>query len=104
MTTQPSTANLLAIASYAGADMARQMVALQRMIGERHGPVVAAGGERAVCPSCRTTGGRKHPFPCPTWIDTSLIMGWTYPARFFEAFAAEVPSALVDTRAVEGGR
>lgn len=104
MTAQPSTANLLAVASYAGADVGRKMIALQRMIGERHGPVVACDGLRAVCPSCRTTGGRQHPFPCPTWVETSLIMGWTYPASMFDALwprGVQVPAALVEVPEVE---
>lgn len=99
MTARPSTANLLAAAGYAGADLSRKVTALHRMIGERHGPVVARDGLRTVCPSCRTTGGRQHPFPCPTWVETSLIFGWTYPARMFEAFGAQVPAELIEATA-----
>ena len=96
MTAQPSTANLLAAAAYAGADMGRKMIALQHMIGERHGPVVHRNGTHAVCPSCRTTGGRQHPWPCPTWVDNALITGAKYPAEMFQKFGVQVPPELIE--------
>lgn len=96
-TAAPSTANLLAVAAYAGGNRLRQLVDVMEMIGDRHGPHPAAyrRGWRMVCQSCRAPRGGAHAWPCPTWIDFARILGLQYSADTFAALGVELPPDLI---------
>lgn len=76
---EPTTANLLTVASYGITGRIEQLIAVHRLLDEMHGPRLNIPDDLAAsdfrCKTCRNTSGKPCPWPCDTWVRFADILG-----------------------------
>lgn len=93
MPAEPTTENLLTVASYGITGRITQLIEVLRLLDELHGPrkldADDLAGSDVRCKTCRNSSGKPCPWPCVTWLRFAevLDLGGCGPATvaFFRA-------------------
>ena len=78
MPVEPTTENLLTVASYGITGRITQLIEVLRLLDELHGPRKLDAGDLAGsdvrCKTCRNSSGKPCPWPCVTWLRFAEVL------------------------------